>query len=242
MGKLLLFRHAQASYGSKNYDQLSDLGYEQSRTLGRYLVENEVVMDKIYLGELLRHRQTFEMVEEAYAKAGKSLPEPIVLPELNEHRGPEILRMLAPTLVETDPLVKEWQAAKGDDPKSIRRYSLKIFHHGMDLWAKGALAHLQPDKYDDWLTFRAKVLRGLGVIQHQNGDQRGITIGAFTSGGTISAAMGHVLGMSNESKVMELNGLVQNTSITEFVFTQKRMTLKSFNGVPHLAEEMVTFV
>ena len=31
MSELHLVRHAQASFGSTNYDQLSDLGHQQSR-------------------------------------------------------------------------------------------------------------------------------------------------------------------------------------------------------------------
>ena len=34
MSELHLVRHAQASFGSDNYDQLSDLGHRQSRLLG----------------------------------------------------------------------------------------------------------------------------------------------------------------------------------------------------------------
>ncbi len=31
MSELYLVRHAQASFGAANYDQLSDLGHQQSR-------------------------------------------------------------------------------------------------------------------------------------------------------------------------------------------------------------------
>ena len=36
MSELYLVRHAQASFGADNYDQLSDHGHQQSRWLGRH--------------------------------------------------------------------------------------------------------------------------------------------------------------------------------------------------------------
>ena len=38
MSKFYFFRHAQASFGSANYDVLSPKGEEQSAILGKYLV------------------------------------------------------------------------------------------------------------------------------------------------------------------------------------------------------------
>ena len=36
MAQIYLVRHGQASFGSSNYDQLSELGFEQARLLGRH--------------------------------------------------------------------------------------------------------------------------------------------------------------------------------------------------------------
>lgn len=242
MGKLLLVRHAQASYGAANYDQLSDHGYAQSTTLGEYLAELDMHFDYIYVGPLKRHWQTYEMVKNAYAQRGKSLPEPQQMIELDEHRWPTILREIAPTLHETIPEIQRWANDNNPDPKIKKRNQLKIFHYCMDLWATGKLTHLQPREYPDWKTFRATVKRALDNIQTQHGAESGVSIAAFTSGGTISAAMGHVLGMTAEDLVSGLNGLVRNTSLTEFLFTDERMTLKSFNSVPHLQQEQITYV
>ena len=37
MGNLTLIRHGQASFGEKDYDNLSDLGRKQGHLLGEYL-------------------------------------------------------------------------------------------------------------------------------------------------------------------------------------------------------------
>ena len=37
MAELMVVRHAQASFGTDNYDKLSELGHRQSAVLGAYL-------------------------------------------------------------------------------------------------------------------------------------------------------------------------------------------------------------
>ena len=45
MAELYLIRHAQASFGAENYDQLSDLGHQQSQSLGKALADQGVSPD-----------------------------------------------------------------------------------------------------------------------------------------------------------------------------------------------------
>jgi broad specificity phosphatase PhoE len=54
-----------------------------------------------------------------------------------------------------------------------------------------------------------------------------------SSGGPISTAVGHVLGCPAESTI-ELNMRIRNTAVSEFNFNPKRMSLISFNNLPHL--------
>ncbi|MEL7020410.1 MAG: histidine phosphatase family protein, partial [Bacteroidota bacterium] len=224
------------------YDQLSAHGYEQARSLGRYLAAQEKKLDYVYVGPLQRHLQTYDMVCEAYAQQGIALPTAVVMPELDEHRWPTILRQIAPRLYESLPEIQPWISPEDADPVTKKRNHLKLFHYCMDLWAMGKLAHLHPPEYPTWQTFRATVARGLEQIKTQHATERGITVALFTSGGTISAAMGHVLGMQKEELVAGLNGLVVNTSITEMLLDRARISLRSFNHVPHLEQEAVTYV
>lgn len=228
---------------AKNYDQLSDLGYRQSKVLGEYLVAEGVRFDKIYVGPLKRHHQTLQMVQEAYQEKGIHIPEPILMPELIEHRGPAVYRHMLPTLLETDEKLQIWDAEVKANPKMLKRNHLRMFHHTLELWARGDFNGNHPEHLQSWQDFREMVRRGLQQILKDNEDGRGLTIGAFTSGGTVSAATGEVLQMGKEEKIMELNSAVQNTAITEFMFSKGKIGLKSFNTVPHLKEkELVTFV
>lgn len=241
MSKLLLFRHAQASFMKADYDQLSELGYQQSTVLGEYLAQSGVRMDKIYVGPLKRHWQTYEQVKAAYAKKNINLPVPILLAELDEHQAPEVLKKVIDEVVPKHEILQKWHDEGQANPKLFRKNYLKIFHHFMTLWATDSAKVAHPAEYQDWATFRAVVRQGIERIITENGS--GVTVGAFTSGGTVSAAAGHALEMTNEARIIELNASVINTSFTEFNFSKGKIGLKSFNNIPHLIQpELVTYV
>jgi broad specificity phosphatase PhoE len=61
MGRLFLVRHAQASFLSQNYDQLSALGETQARHLGKYWARCGLVFKGVYAGPAQRHRRTAEI-------------------------------------------------------------------------------------------------------------------------------------------------------------------------------------
>src|SRR6478736_1102556 len=60
MGVLLLVRHGQASFGSDDYDVLSETGWQQARLLGRDLADRGVEPDLVVRGSMRRHRETAE--------------------------------------------------------------------------------------------------------------------------------------------------------------------------------------
>ena len=74
MSQIRFIRHAQASFGKANYDQLSEFGFEQSKELGKYLVKEKQHFDRIYVGPLRRQRETYETVKAEYQKAGLAIP------------------------------------------------------------------------------------------------------------------------------------------------------------------------
>lgn len=60
MAEITLVRHGQASFGSENYDQLSELGIQQSIWLGEHLKRLNYSFDRVVMGTMARHRQTAE--------------------------------------------------------------------------------------------------------------------------------------------------------------------------------------
>ena len=60
MGRLLLVRHGQASWGADDYDVLSPLGHQQAAALGEIWQHRGLVPDRIVIGGMRRHRETCE--------------------------------------------------------------------------------------------------------------------------------------------------------------------------------------
>jgi broad specificity phosphatase PhoE len=58
MGELLVIRHGQASFGTDNYDKLSELGHRQSAAVGQALRETGWVPDRVVTGSLIRQKET----------------------------------------------------------------------------------------------------------------------------------------------------------------------------------------
>jgi broad specificity phosphatase PhoE len=65
MGQVLLVRHGQASFGSDDYDVLSDLGERQAAVLGRCLAARGIVPSALLHGRMVRQRRTAELLADA---------------------------------------------------------------------------------------------------------------------------------------------------------------------------------
>ena len=108
MSKIYLIRHGQASYLSEDYDNLSEKGKLQSEALGRYFADNNIHFDKVFIGKLNRHQQTFDGFTSAFSTNGITLPNPIYLEELNEHQAPEALSFTYDDFVNQYDEAKKW--------------------------------------------------------------------------------------------------------------------------------------
>ena len=72
--------------------------------------------------------------------------------------------------------------------------------------------------------------------------KKGEQIAVFSSGGTISSIIGDVLGIENEIVIADLNFSVRNTSFSKLLYSNNETNLLTFNELPHLKNEMITFV
>ena len=80
MAQFHLIRHGQASFGAANYDKLSQLGHQQARWLGEYYRARGETFDALVTGDLVRHVETGEGIQEGL---GSSLAADLQ-PGLNE--------------------------------------------------------------------------------------------------------------------------------------------------------------
>lgn len=210
MATLYLVRHAQASFGADDYDQLSALGERQSQQLGRYFAARSVTFDAVYTGTLKRHAQTLAGI----SCGMQTTLQPTRWPGLDEYDSEAVIAAIHP-----EPL------ARPGTPELYRQH-FKLLRLGLTQWMLGAT---QPAKLPSWQEFQQGVVAVLTHIR-QSGAQNVLLV---SSGGPIACAIGHVLATPPEATV-ELNMRLRNTAVSEFDFTPKRHTLITYNTLAHL--------
>ncbi|MEM1124670.1 MAG: histidine phosphatase family protein [Bacteroidota bacterium] len=236
MSKLFLIRHAQASFLSKDYDNLSEHGHCQSTQLGEYYANKNVLFDKAYIGPLKRHHQTYQRVKEAYQVAGLPFPEAIEIEELKEYEGMDVMGTVRKELEMHQPQFKSWFAEMETNPTHKTKMKMVVTY--LNLWATNQLGFDLPKDAQTFADFRQIAEAGLAKVMQ--GNEKGKTVAVFSSGGCIAAMLGKVLDLSNPEKVMGFNLVMRNTAISEVLFSGNRLSLMTFNDLQHLTGEMVT--
>ena len=229
MAQLILVRHGQATPFEEITDRLSPLGEAQSRKLAEFCIRHAATFDEVYTGSLDRQRRTAELVREAFVSHGLAWPEARVIPELNEYDADSVVKYFAPQLAARDPQFRMLVEATecGGGPEQNRRFQ-RMFEALMNRWITG---ELDSSEVESWRTFRSRVQQGLRRITQ--GGKSGRRVAAFTSGGPIGVAVQIALNAPDQTG-LEVNWRVRNCSLTEFVFSGERLSLDSFNGLPHL--------
>jgi broad specificity phosphatase PhoE len=140
---------------------------------------------------------------------------PRVAPEWNEYDAEGIMRGYPP-------------------PSSFpdNRAFQKVFETAMEKWMEG-----NANGAEAFADFHARVVRGLRSIQEGPAHRKVLL---FTSGGPIGVLVQTALGAPARS-FLDVNWRVRNCSISEFVFSRDRLSLDSFNTLPHLDQSLHTF-
>jgi broad specificity phosphatase PhoE len=209
MGTLYLVRHGQASLGAENYDQLSPLGERQCRRLGEYLLARGQQFDHVITGTLQRHVQS----QDAIAQGLGLRHEPLRRPGLNEYDSAAVIATVA------------GEPAHGPVTEDRYRRHMRYLRQGLEAWMNGSA---QPAGMPSYREFAAGVAQVLDEVRTMDGH-----ILLVSSGGPISAAMGHVLGVEPVVTI-DLNMRIRNSSVTEFTFNARRHLLNTYNALPHL--------
>lgn len=210
MGTLYLVRHGQASFGTQDYDILSELGQQQSMRLGAYWRDKGQRFDAVLTGTLRRHAQTWAGIAQGAGYDNEVLQ----WPGLNEYDSAAVIAAIHPHPLE-----------KPDTPERYRHH-FRLLRDGLTQWMNGVVSPKGMPSYPEFL---AGVTSALDHIRKNcEGD-----VLIVSSGGPIATAVGHVLGTTPETTI-ELNMRIRNSAVTEFVFNPKRHTLLSYNTLPHL--------
>ncbi len=233
MGRLFLVRHAQASFLSHNYDQLSLLGETQARLLGEYWAQRRIVFDRARTGPAMRHQRTAQIAGEAYQRIGPAFPALDVLEEFDEFQGEVVLAQSLPRLLANDSEIHElheaMQNARGETEK--RASFQRIFEAVISMWVNGEIA---PQDVESWEEFCARVNRGLSEFLAAS--RKGEVCVIFTSGGPLSVAVQRALHLSAQD-TLRVAWMMRNCAFSEFLFSQDRFMLSTFNSFPHLDDD-----
>lgn len=221
MNEIYFVRHGQASLGAKNYDKLSELGWQQARWLGEHYREQGLSFDQVIVGDMRRHKETAQGISE-----GMQIDlEPSVDPRLNEFKFFPVLSLYQKIYRPEAP------------PLKAAREFFAMLRIVMESWIAGDMddALKQQDQEqgtvtESWTQFNQRVVEALS--EARAGEARGKTL-IVSSGGPKSIAMNHVLGLSDDATI-ELMMQIRNTASTQFLSAEERISLKAFNVLSHM--------
>ena len=175
--------------------------------------------------------QQARALAEYWSRAGVEFDE-VLSGSLTRHCQTAALAMNRPARIVPD--WNEYDAEgilRGYPPPSSfpdNRAFQKTFELAMEKWLGGA-----SEGAESFAAFRERVVRGLRSVQ-QGASNRKVVL--FTSGGPIGILVQTALNAPDRA-FLEVNWRVRNCSVSEFVFSADRLSLDSFNAVPHLADE-----
>lgn len=217
MGLLYLVRHGQASLGTDNYDKLSKLGKQQAHFLGEHFRANALHFDQVIHGSQVRHIETAEHFFKGYLPDQESIRpnNTLTMPHFNEYNFEAIIRAYLKYHPDQTPIKYQGNAL------------FQLLKKSLISWSQNKLNN---ELEESWGEFRLRVQQGLLQLQADFHQQN---ILLFTSGGPIATMLSQILETSSQACI-DLNLQIQNASLTQCLFTQQKVTLDSFNSLPHL--------
>lgn len=209
---IYLIRHAQASFGQADYDQVSLLGLEQSTLLGTALAQKPETLDTWVSGTLKRHNQTF-------AQACPDCDPPEKNVDWNEFDHQDIFK----ARMTTQGISRE-QAQAFDD-----RERLSFFHAAIADW----ILSENPEAYrETWPEFQQRIARAFEATVERT-EQAALV---FTSGGPIATLIGQQWQL-NPEQTMRINRSLVNTGISKLIVSRHGVQVTTINEHTHLEQQ-----
>ena len=243
MAAIYLIRHGQASFGSADYDQLSEKGSKQGVILGEAW-RSRAVPSKFYSGDLLRHGQTLKCFTEGYQGEETST---IIHSGFNEFDHIDILTNYDAQWQNFSKMIKKTN--KSNQPE---KFFQNEFAKALVRWVTADKDH---EYKESWPQFKKRCLRALqDVIDQETANNRKAAVGlnnakkskdilVFTSGGTISVIVQHILQLSDKH-ALQINQQSRNTGVTKLLFSKNMLSVDYLNNYSHLeqaGDDWVTF-
>lgn len=222
MPTVLLIRHAQASFGARNYDVLSQRGRDQVRALVAGLARRGVQATTVVAGDLRRQRDT---AGPCAAAAGVALTTDS---RFNEYDDRDILGCHGDG-------VTGLERREGDRPVDSREFQ-RILESALTAWIEAGAAS---GCREPWPRFQARATAAVKDLAA--GLNRGETGLAITSGGTIAAVTAALMGLP-ASALIALNRVSVTTAITKLAVGGGGITVVTINDHAHLEEAQADLI
>ena len=220
MASIYLIRHGQASFGSANYDKLSELGCRQAKALGTYFNEAGIRIDASYSGGLERQQKTAALAMAAQPGDVQHT----IDHRFDEIRNDEQIEALLPALAADDPELKALAEKTKKSSKDYQKILAAVFNH----WVS---EDCHADHIQSWADYSGNVTAAISNIMRVQGAGR--TLAVFTSGGTIATIVAAVLGIGHAGTYQFYEPVI-NCSITQLLYSGKRISLSRFNDHSYL--------
>jgi len=221
VGTLHLVRHGQASFGTDDYDRLSELGTRQSAALGSAWEAGGTIFTDAIAGSMRRHAQTAIAAIDASGlgeeDADPGLPGYDVDARWNEYDHIAIANAHDPAAMTRD--AKAFQAS---------------LNEALDAWRAG-----EGEFHEPYTAFRERVMAGFAAAA-EIAAQKGRRVLVFTSGGPIAMVVSHLI-TGDDSAFQRLNDVVVNSSVTTVMVGATGPRVLTFNDHGHLHAGDVTF-
>jgi broad specificity phosphatase PhoE len=225
MGRILLVRHAQASFGSADYDRLSDLGFEQAQLLGASIARCGRRIDLTVSGRLERHRQTAEACIAALPAALRPAEARRPDADFDEYDVDEVITRRWPEFADRALLQRRL-----DESGNPRRAFLAIFSAAMRRWMQG---EHDAEYGESWKAFCGRCVAALRRLIEDAGASR--TSIVFTSGGPIAAICQHLLELPDQ-RTFDLSLSFVNSAVTSLLYQPGRVSVSYLNNFAHLEQ------
>ncbi|TWP35217.1 histidine phosphatase family protein [Leekyejoonella antrihumi] len=225
MSVLLLVRHGQASFGARNYDELSDRGRAQGRLLGGALAAHGIQPDRVMHGGMNRHQQTVEALVDS---AGWSMAATIDVGWAEfDHQQ---------VIAAHRPAYRRPTVMKADLVRTLKphRAFQKMFLEATSRWSSG-------DHDDDYSETFVAFGNRIDAALRRAVEGEGTTL-VVTSAGCIGLIASRLITDSAQAW-SRLNMVTVNTSTTKVIAGEQAPTLVSFNNHSHLEHDpdMITY-
>jgi len=219
MGTIYLVRHGQASFGTNDYDRLTQTGFAQARLLGAYFRFRNIRFDAVHTGTLRRHVETAHGIFEGHPEGGGG-SEPERVAGLDEYNPVAVIMALTGRVATPDAM------AERRDPAVLRDH-FRLLRDALIAWAEG---RSDPAGMPSWRTFQDGAVAAVVEARQRCADGNVLIV---SSGGPIAAIVADNL-QAPPRAAIDLNLRMRNSSVTELSSNPRRHSLVSFNSLPHL--------